>query len=101
MLGNPNLDDCYTGLTENQIRLIYPGTKVEARLKLDPVYSHVVVYAPSDEQGKPKDYVAVEPALNANNGFNLLARGWEGSGVHVLEPGEEWGGFCELSWSEF
>jgi len=96
-LGNPNLDHCYTALTAHTIRLIYPGTKVEAEFRLEPIYSHVVVYAPVDALGKAADYLSVEPVTHVNNGFNLYAQGWKGTGVKVLDPGERWGGYWELS----
>ena len=96
-LGNPNLDHCFTGLTGNVIRIIYPGSQVELQYKLDPVFSHVVIYAPS-ETGSPCNFVAVEPVTHVNDGFNFLAQGWKGTGVKILEPGETWGGSCELSY---
>lgn len=96
-LGNPDLDHCYTQLADNKIQLIYPATKVEASLTLDPVYSHVVVYAPAANEGGPKEYVSVEPVTHVNNGFNLHAKGWKGTGVKVLEPGERWGGYWTLT----
>jgi aldose 1-epimerase len=96
LLGHPNLDECYTAFTEQQVRIVYPETKVEVRLKLEPVFKHVVVYAPNDSYGRAKDFVAVEPATNANDGFNLFDRGWLGTGVKVLKPGEQWGGSFSL-----
>lgn len=96
-LGNPNLDHCYTNLTDDKIRLIYPGTKLEARFTLDPVFSHVVIYAPINDNGGPRDYFSVEPVTHVNDGFNLYAKGWKNTGVKVLAPGERWGGSWELS----
>ncbi len=96
-LGNPNLDHCYTELTKQEVRLIYPGTKIEARLTLDPVYSHVIIYAPINDEGRPRDYFSVEPVTHVNNGFNLHAKGWKNTGVKVLKPGERLEGSWELS----
>jgi aldose 1-epimerase len=96
-LGSPNLDHCFTGLSEGLIRLIYAGTGLEVRLELDPVFGHAVVYAPNQPDGTPKDFVAVEPVTNVNDGFNLHERGWSGTGVKVLEPGERFTGTWELS----
>ena len=96
-LGNPNLDHCYTELTENVIRLIYKGSKVELRYEFDPIFSHTVIYAPRDEKGQPKDFVAIEPVTHMNNGFNFLAQGWKGTGIKVLRPGETWDGTCKLT----
>ena len=96
-LGNPNLDHCYTGLTSNVIRLLYPGSKAELHYEVDPVFSHIVIYAPQDSDGKPKDFVAVEPVTHVNNGFNLLEQGWQGTGIKILKPKEIWGGRCKLA----
>lgn len=96
-LGNPNLDHCYTELTDNMIRLIYKGSKVELRYEFDPIFSHTVIYAPRDEKGQPKDFVAIEPVTHVNNGFNLFTQGWKGTGIKVLKPGETWGGSCKLT----
>lgn len=96
-LGNPNLDHCFTDLTENLIRLIYLGSNVEIQYRLDPIFSHVVVYAPNDDAGHPKGFVAVEPVTHVNNGFNFYSQGWQRTGVQILEPGQVWGGSCELS----
>lgn len=98
LLGAPDLDHCFTGLEDpHKIRLFWPGTGVQVHLDLDPVFTHTVVYAPNGPDGRPRDFVAVEPVTQANDGFNCLARGWKGTGVKVLEPGERWGGSWELS----
>ena len=96
-LGNPNLDHCFTDLAGNLIRLIYQGSGAEVHYQIDSIFSHVVVYAPNDDNGRAKDFVAVEPVTHVNNGFNLYAKGWQKTGVKILEPGERWGGSCELS----
>ncbi|OGW85689.1 MAG: hypothetical protein A3A81_02050 [Omnitrophica bacterium RIFCSPLOWO2_01_FULL_45_10b] len=96
-LGNPNLDHCFTALTGNLIRLIYPGSQVEVHYQIDSIFTHVVIYAPRDYEGKAKDFVAVEPVTHVNNGFNLYAKGWQGTGIKILKPGEFWGGTCKLS----
>lgn len=96
-LGNPNLDHCFTNLTGSIIRMVYSGSQVELRYQMDSIFSHVVVYAPNHPDGLAKNFVAVEPVTHVNNGFNLYTRGWKGTGIKVLEPGEVWGGACELS----
>lgn len=101
LLGNPDLDHCYTELTKQEVRLIYPGTKIEARLSIDPVFGHVVIYAPKNDKGGPRDYVSVEPVTHVNNGFNLYAKEWKNTGVKVLKAGEQWGGSWELSIRDF
>ena len=42
-------------------------------------FRHLVLYVPPGES-----FFAVEPVSNANDGFNLFARGIAGSGVRVL-----------------
>ena len=99
-LGAPDLDDCYTALGAEFVRLIYPGSRVEVRFHLESAFSHVVVYAPNREPGVPQDFVAVEPVTQVNNGFQLAARGWEDTGVVVLEPGVEWAAGFEISFGD-
>ena len=96
-LGNPNLDHCFTALNGRLIRLIYPGSQMEVHYQIDSIFSHVVIYAPNESSGKAKDFVAVEPVTHVNNGFNFYTQGWKGTGIKILEPGELWGGTCELS----
>ena len=65
-------------------RIAYPAYNLELRMSADPIFEHILLYAP---KGKP--FFAVEPMTNANDGFNLRERGIDGSGVFVLQPGEE------------
>jgi aldose 1-epimerase len=79
------LDDCLTGRVAGApIRFAYPASKLDISLELDPPFENVVIYVPDD-----KTYFAVEPVTNANDGFNLHARGVRGAGIFELEPGEE------------
>ena len=55
-------------------------------------FRHLVLYVPA---GEP--FFAVEPVSNANDGFNLLARGVADSGVRVLAPGETLGGTVRIA----
>ena len=96
-VGAPNLDHCFTGLTDRELRIVYPGSRVEVRFTLDESFTHVVFYAPNTSNGQPTSFVAVEPVTNANNGFNLLDQGWEGTGVRVLAPGEKWTASWQIS----
>ncbi len=96
-LGAPNLDHCFTGFTEREIRVIYRGSRTEVRFSFDEPFGHAVVYAPNAGGGHPESFVAVEPVTNANDGFNLLARGVEETGVKVLEPGERLDAGWEIS----
>ena len=42
-----------------------------------------MIYVPPGQ-----DYFCVEPVSHVNDGVNLAARGVEGTGVHVLAPGQ-------------
>jgi aldose 1-epimerase len=57
----------------------------------DVIFSHLVVFT------APDGSLAVEPVTHATDGFNLMARGVEGTGVKVLEPGEMVAGTVTLS----
>ena len=50
----------------------------------DELFEHILLYAP---EGQP--FYAVEPMTNVSDGFNLFADHVAGSGVFVLQPGEE------------
>jgi aldose 1-epimerase len=61
------------------------------KLEASEVFSHLCVYA------SPDGALAVEPISHCTDGFNLLARGVENTGVKVLEPGEKLTGWVRLS----
>lgn len=95
-LGAHDLDHCFTGLTENRFRIIYPGSRVEVRFELDENFSHAIVYAPNSRDGNgngnpiASPSFAIEPVTHVADGFNFLDKGWPDTGVRVLEPGEQW-----------
>ena len=62
----------------------YPAYDATLEMHSDALFEHILLYAP---QGKP--FYAVEPMTNVSNGFNLFADHVAGSGVFVLQPGEE------------
>jgi aldose 1-epimerase len=66
------------------VRISYQDLGVSVDLTADPVYAHLVLYAP-----RKRPYFAVEPVTNVNNGFALHDAGVQGTGVFVLDPGEE------------
>lgn len=85
-VGTAFVDDVLTDLDPAVLaRLVYPEAAVT--LTADPVYSHAVVYAP-----RRRPYVAIEPVTHVNGGFALHEAGVPGTGVHVLEPGEQMSG---------
>jgi len=82
-VGTRFVDDVLTELEPGApITIAYDDLTVE--LHADPLYSHVIVYAP-----RGRSYFAVEPATNVNDGFALFEAGVPGTGVFVLSPGEE------------
>jgi len=87
-LDERELNDLLTGRTGHEedpcAWIMYPGLEVDVGLMAGALFEHVLIYAPA---GKP--YFAVEPMTNASDGFNLYANGIPGSGVFVLQPGEE------------
>jgi aldose 1-epimerase len=84
-LGEEFIDQNLTGrIGSDPIRIDYPQSGHALTLSFDEVYTNVVFYVP--QQGK--DFFAVEPVTNANDGFALLDAGIAGHGVIVLEPGE-------------
>lgn len=83
-LGNLVVNHCLTNRkAEAPIEFVYRGLAV-VKLYADPIFKHIVFYAP---QGK--DFYAVEPVSNLNDGFNLEVQGVPETGVFVLEPGQE------------
>jgi aldose 1-epimerase len=84
-VGDVFIDDCLTARQAGRpILFSYPQSGVTVALHADEVFEQVVLYAPVG-----RTFFAVEPVTNANDGFNLFDRGMPGSGVFVLEPGEE------------
>lgn len=82
-LGTSFVDDVLTAREPGApVTITYDELAVE--LHADPLYSHVIVYAP-----RGRSYFAVEPATNVNDGFALFEAGVPGTGVFVLSPGEE------------
>ncbi len=82
-LGDYVYNDLLTGRQEAlTARIIYPAWKTEIAMYSDPIFEHVVLYAPED-----KPFFAVEPVTNASDGFNLYEQGVPGTGVFVLQPG--------------
>lgn len=77
------LDNVFGGW-DGRATMIWPETALKLTIEAEPVFGHLVIYVPPG-----RDFFCVEPVSNANNGFNLFEEGVEGTGVRVLEPGEE------------
>jgi aldose 1-epimerase len=88
----PPLDNLFRGRHgEKPARIAYPSQNIKVSIYADPIFEHIIVYAPP---GQP--FFAVEPVTNANDGFNLFEQNIGGNGVFVLEPGEEKSGVIRL-----
>lgn len=61
----------------------WPESGVKLSFDESATLDHLVFFNP------PKPYFAMEPVSNANDGFNLHARGDATSGVRVLLPGDD------------
>ncbi|MCA0455855.1 MAG: aldose epimerase [Chloroflexi bacterium] len=84
-LGVANINDVMTDrIGDEPARMQYPEYQTTLEMFADPLFKHILLYAP---EGEP--YYAVEPMTNVSDGFNLFAQNIEGSGVFVLESGEE------------
>lgn len=84
-------DHCFAGWS-GSARIEWPTSGVSATVSATEPFRHLVLYVPA---GEP--FFAVEPVSNANDGFNLLARGVADSGVRVLAPGETLGGTVRIA----
>jgi aldose 1-epimerase len=78
------------GAWAGRANLHWPGAGLHIVMEADPVLSHLVVFT------APDGSLAVEPVTHATDGFNLMARGVEGTGVRVLAPGETMRGAVRL-----
>jgi len=76
------LDSCFQGY-DGDGYILWPESRVKLSYACSPQCTHLVIYNPLQSP-----IFAVEPVTNANNGVNLHARGWPGSGIVVLSPGE-------------
>jgi len=92
VVGDAELDDLYRGWS-GPVILNYPGVG-NVELSADPVFSHLIVFTAQDGS------LAVEPVTHATDGFNLRSRGFGGSGVQVVAPGEVLEGSVWLRFEE-
>jgi len=96
-LGTPALDDCFTELTDRNIRLAYPEDGVEVLFELDPLFRYVVLYIPTQPDGGGAEFFAIEPQTHVTGALPLTAQGWADTGLKVLKPGERWGAPLKIS----
>lgn len=85
------LDNCFGGW-DGRAAIRWPETALTLGIEATPGLGHLVIYIPPD-----RDFFCVEPVSNANDGFNLMARGVHGTGVRVLDPAETLAGKVRFS----
>lgn len=78
-------------IEEHPVRLMYPDWKTTLEMHADALFQHFLLYS------APDGSMAIEPQTNANDGFNLYARGMSESGIFVLEPGHSISGTVRLA----
>lgn len=84
------LDNGFDGW-DGRAQIVWPEAGRRLTILADPPCDRLVIYVP-----RGKTYFCVEPATNANNGFNLLGDDPDLSGVRVLAPGERLTGFVRF-----
>ena len=80
-----DLDDCFGGFG-GRAEIRWPASGLRLTMDSSDAMGHLVVFAPR-HSGRLLPWFCVEPVTNANDGFNLHARGID-AGVRVLAPGE-------------
>lgn len=87
------LDHCFAGW-DGRAEIAWPRSGALATIRASERCRHLVIYSPSG-----RDFFAFEPVTNANDGFNLAARGIGEPGVVVLAPGERLEAWFEMTLS--
>jgi aldose 1-epimerase len=77
-----DLDHCFGGW-DGRAELHWPEKDLTVVIEATPPLRHLVIYVPPGQ-----DFFCLEPVSHVNDGFNLLERGVEDTGVHVLAPGQ-------------
>ncbi len=85
-----DLDHCFGGW-DGRAELHWPELDLRLAIEAGPALRHLVIYVPPG-----LDFFCLEPVSHVNDGFNLLDRGIEGTGVHVLAPGQTLAGAVRL-----
>jgi aldose 1-epimerase len=89
-LGSLDLDHCFGGW-DGRAELHWPELDLTLVIEAGPVFQHLVIYVPPGQ-----DFFCIEPVSHVNDGFNMLDRGVEGTGVHVLATGQTLAGTIRL-----
>jgi aldose 1-epimerase len=61
------------------------------RIRADAALAHLVIHRPASSP-----YLCIEPVSHVGDGFNLQARGVEGTGTRILAPGQALRGHVEI-----
>jgi aldose 1-epimerase len=77
-----DLDHCFRGW-DGRAELHWPETDLTLVIEALPPLRHLVIYVPPGQE-----FFCIEPVSHVNDGFNLLERGVQDTGVRVLAPGE-------------
>jgi len=81
-LPDRGFDTCFAGWN-HRAKLRWPKSEVTGEIESDASLGHIILFTPPAEP-----FFALEPVSNANNGFNLLAKGLTDAGVKVLQSDE-------------
>lgn len=84
-LGTEFLDDCFAGF-DGAARIEWGP--LAAAFECSPRLGHAVVYSPVVD-GVPGESFCLEPVSMVNDGFRLKGKGWPGTGVREVAPGDE------------
>jgi aldose 1-epimerase len=85
-----DLDHCFGGW-HGRAELTWPETNLTLVIEAAPPLGHLVIYVPPGQ-----DFFCIEPVSHVNDGFNMLERGVQGTGVRVLAPGQTLGAAIRL-----
>ncbi|HKM17573.1 MAG: hypothetical protein GX228_05640 [Firmicutes bacterium] len=94
-LSSAFIDKCFRVGHEPAV-IEWPNSRVRLQIEWDPVYEHLILYCPRDDQR----FFAVEPVTNCNNGFNLTNQGLPDTGTVYLKPQAELRGKITLVLSQ-
>jgi aldose 1-epimerase len=89
-VGTAALDNCFAGWN-GRAQIVWPDRGFALTMQAEPVFRHLVVYVPPT-----RDFFAVEPVTNMNDGINRMDGTIE-TGMVVLDPGARLTGRVEFS----
>ena len=90
LVGEQFLDHGFGGW-EGSASLEWPASGRKLVMRAGEVFTHLIVFT------APDGTLAIEPVTHATDAFNLAARGVEGTGMRVLQPGESLSGTVSLT----